>query len=69
MDEFHHLALKVDTKAVPNVLSHRKAMKAEDHEIFIQAMEEKIKRIIDKDIFEVVPCSRVSTYQKVLRAV
>eukprot|EP00957_Ditylum_brightwellii_P006550 496542-Ditylum_brightwellii.AAC.1 len=44
-------------------------MKAEDHELFIQAMEEEIKRMIDKDIFEVVPCSCVPTYQKVLRAV
>eukprot|EP00957_Ditylum_brightwellii_P019324 1458441-Ditylum_brightwellii.AAC.1 len=33
-------------------------MKAEDDELFIQAMEEKIKRLIDNGIFEVVPHSR-----------
>eukprot|EP00957_Ditylum_brightwellii_P019990 1509210-Ditylum_brightwellii.AAC.1 len=44
-------------------------MKAEDCELFIQAMEEDIERMIDKDIFEVVPCSHVPTYQSVLRTV
>eukprot|EP00957_Ditylum_brightwellii_P069853 5304744-Ditylum_brightwellii.AAC.1 len=69
MNEFHPLALVADTKAIPNVLSHREAMNAEDCELFIQAMEEEIERMVDKYIFEVVPRSCVSTYQKVLRAV
>eukprot|EP00957_Ditylum_brightwellii_P203213 15333683-Ditylum_brightwellii.AAC.1 len=55
MNEFHPPALVAGTKANHNVLSNREAMKAEDCELFIQAMEEEIKRIIDKDIFEVVP--------------
>eukprot|EP00957_Ditylum_brightwellii_P110659 8439400-Ditylum_brightwellii.AAC.1 len=54
MNEFHPLALVAGTKATHNVLSHREAMKVENYELFIQAMEEGIKRIIDKDIFEVV---------------
>eukprot|EP00957_Ditylum_brightwellii_P058267 4417925-Ditylum_brightwellii.AAC.1 len=69
MNEFHPLALVAGTNATHNVLNHREAMKAEDCELFIQDMEEEIKRIINKDIFEVVPCSHVPTYQKVLRVV
>ena len=69
MNEFHPLALVAGAKATPNVLSHREAMKEEDHELFIQAMEEEIKRMVEKEMFEVVPHSRVPTYQKVLRAV
>eukprot|EP00957_Ditylum_brightwellii_P084311 6410524-Ditylum_brightwellii.AAC.1 len=69
MNEFHHLVLVASTNETPNALSHRETMKAEDHELFIQAMEKEIKRIIDKDIFEVVPRSRVPTYQKALRSV
>eukprot|EP00957_Ditylum_brightwellii_P010575 800833-Ditylum_brightwellii.AAC.1 len=68
-NEFHPLALVTGTKANPNVLSHIEAMKAEDCELFIQAMEEEIEKMIDKNMFEVVPRSHVLTYQKVLRAV
>eukprot|EP00957_Ditylum_brightwellii_P009789 738384-Ditylum_brightwellii.AAC.1 len=44
-------------------------MRADDKDKFLQAMEEEIENMIGKDIFEVVPRSRVSTYQKVLRVV
>ena len=68
MNKFHTLTFVAGTKTNHNVLSHREAMKSEDHELFAQAMEEEIERIVDKDIFEVVPCLCVPTYQKVLRA-
>eukprot|EP00957_Ditylum_brightwellii_P056371 4273300-Ditylum_brightwellii.AAC.1 len=58
MSEFHPLALVAGTKANPNALCHREAMKVEDRELFIQAMEEEIERMVEKDIFEVVPRSR-----------
>eukprot|EP00957_Ditylum_brightwellii_P079360 6033720-Ditylum_brightwellii.AAC.1 len=69
MNEFHPLALVAGTKANPNVLSHREAMKAEDCEFFIQATEEEIERMVENNIFEVLPHSRVPTYQKALRSV
>eukprot|EP00957_Ditylum_brightwellii_P194601 14822867-Ditylum_brightwellii.AAC.1 len=64
MNEFCPLALVAGTKANPNALSHREAMKEEDRELFVQAIEEEIERMIDKYIFEVVPSLRVPTYQK-----
>eukprot|EP00957_Ditylum_brightwellii_P155249 11818950-Ditylum_brightwellii.AAC.1 len=67
-NEFLHLALVTGTKANSNVLRHREAMKVEDHELFIQAMKEEIEKMTEREIFEVVPCSQVPTYQKVLRA-
>eukprot|EP00957_Ditylum_brightwellii_P149598 11391487-Ditylum_brightwellii.AAC.1 len=69
MNESHPLALVAGRKANPNVLSHREAMKAQDHELFIQAMEEEIKRMVEKENVEVVPCSHAPTYQTVLRAI
>ena len=68
-NEFHPLALVAGTNANPNILSHKDAIKADDKDKFLQAMEEEVENMIEKDIFEVVPRSRVSTYQKVLRAV
>eukprot|EP00957_Ditylum_brightwellii_P192169 14628441-Ditylum_brightwellii.AAC.1 len=68
MNEFHPLASVAGTKANPDVLSHREAMKVKDRELFIQAMEEEIERMVENNIFEVVPHSSVSTYQKVQRA-
>eukprot|EP00957_Ditylum_brightwellii_P118824 9063576-Ditylum_brightwellii.AAC.1 len=52
MNEFHPLALVAGTKVNPNVLNHREAMNAEDHELFIQAMEEEIKRMVEKGILK-----------------
>eukprot|EP00957_Ditylum_brightwellii_P049393 3747729-Ditylum_brightwellii.AAC.1 len=44
-------------------------MKVEDKEKFLLAMEEEIESMIEKEFSKVVPCSRVSTYQKVLCAI
>eukprot|EP00957_Ditylum_brightwellii_P067178 5098755-Ditylum_brightwellii.AAC.1 len=45
MNEFHPLSLAAGTKANSNVLNHREAMKAEDRELCIQAMEEEFERM------------------------
>eukprot|EP00957_Ditylum_brightwellii_P189220 14402755-Ditylum_brightwellii.AAC.1 len=44
-------------------------MKSDDKDQFHKAMEEEIERMIEKETFEVVPRSRVPSYQKVLKAV
>eukprot|EP00957_Ditylum_brightwellii_P162369 12363753-Ditylum_brightwellii.AAC.1 len=48
----HPLALVAGKNFNPNVLNHRDAMKATDRDQFLQAMEEEIERMIEKDIFE-----------------
>ena len=48
-NEFHPLALVAGTKANPNILSHKEAMKAGDKEKFPQAMEEDIENMIEKN--------------------
>eukprot|EP00957_Ditylum_brightwellii_P096346 7338203-Ditylum_brightwellii.AAC.1 len=63
-NEFHPLALVAGTNLDPNILSHREAMKSDDKDQFHNAMEEEMKRIIEKEIFEVVPKSQVPSYQK-----
>eukprot|EP00957_Ditylum_brightwellii_P166946 12708577-Ditylum_brightwellii.AAC.1 len=68
-NEFHPLALVAGTNSSTNILSHREAMKSDGKDQFHKAMEEEIERMIEKEIFEVVPGSRVPSYQKVLRAV
>ena len=44
----HPLALIAGTNANPNILNHREAMKADDKEQFLSAMEEEIERMIEK---------------------
>eukprot|EP00957_Ditylum_brightwellii_P014969 1128635-Ditylum_brightwellii.AAC.1 len=65
INDLHPLALIAGTNANPNILNHREAMKADDKEQFLSAMEEEIERMIEKGIFKIVPRSQVSIYQKV----
>eukprot|EP00957_Ditylum_brightwellii_P054076 4096208-Ditylum_brightwellii.AAC.1 len=63
-NKFHLLALVAGTNSNQNTLSHKEAMKSDDKDHFHKAMEEKIERMIEKEIFEVVPSSQVPSYQK-----
>eukprot|EP00957_Ditylum_brightwellii_P110995 8465115-Ditylum_brightwellii.AAC.1 len=63
-NEFHPLALVARPNSNPNTLSHREAMKSNGKDQFHKAMEEEIERMIEKEIFEVVLRSQVSSYQK-----
>eukprot|EP00957_Ditylum_brightwellii_P052921 4012344-Ditylum_brightwellii.AAC.1 len=57
INKFHPLALVAGANTNLNTLSHRYDTKAEDRDQFLQAMEEEIESMIEKYIFEVVPCS------------
>eukprot|EP00957_Ditylum_brightwellii_P025736 1947360-Ditylum_brightwellii.AAC.1 len=63
-NEFRPLALVAGTNLIPNILSHREAIKSDDKDQLYKAMEEEIERMIGKEIFEVVPRSQVPSYQK-----
>eukprot|EP00957_Ditylum_brightwellii_P060746 4612239-Ditylum_brightwellii.AAC.1 len=51
-NELHPLASVAGTNSNPSVLNYRDAMKAIDRDQFLQAMEEEIEHMIEKDIFE-----------------
>eukprot|EP00957_Ditylum_brightwellii_P067042 5089097-Ditylum_brightwellii.AAC.1 len=68
-NEFHPIALVAGTNSNPNILSHGEAMKSDDKEQFHKTMEEEIERMIEKEIFEIVPRTQVPSYQKVLQDV
>eukprot|EP00957_Ditylum_brightwellii_P157070 11954434-Ditylum_brightwellii.AAC.1 len=61
-NESNPLALVAGTNSNPNIFSHREAMKSDDKDQFHKAMEEEIERMIEKEIFKVIPRSQVPSY-------
>ena len=53
----------------PNILSHRNAMKADDHDKFLSSMREEMDKLFDNDIYEIVPRKSVPSHKTVLDAV
>eukprot|EP00957_Ditylum_brightwellii_P069332 5263545-Ditylum_brightwellii.AAC.1 len=58
INDLHPLALIAGINANPNILNHREAMKRDDKEQFLSAMEKEIERMIENGIFEIVPRSQ-----------
>ena len=50
----------------PNILIHMNAMKEDDNQNFLDAMQEEMKKLLENDIYEVVPRSLVPRHNTVL---
>eukprot|EP00957_Ditylum_brightwellii_P113760 8673227-Ditylum_brightwellii.AAC.1 len=61
-NEFHPLVIVAGTNSNPNIISDREAIKSNNKDQFHKAMEEEIERMLEKEIFEVVPRSQVPSY-------
>ena len=67
VNDLHPLAFAAS--ANPNILTHAQAKRASDYDKFQIAMQDEIKNMMKKKIFEVVPRTIVPRQQRVLRAV
>ena len=53
----------------PNILFHRDAMKADDYEQFLKSMKNEIDKLLENEIYEIVPRHTVPRSKTVLNAV
>ena len=53
----------------PNILNHRDAMKADDNEQFLTSMKQEVDKLLENEIYEIVPCNTVPKTKTVLNAV
>ena len=70
INQTHPLAYAAGkTSANPNILSHSKAMKAPDKDLFIQAMVQELLNMNKKKIIKVIPKHSIPRRAKILRSV
>ena len=57
----------MDTNPINKIFPHFAAMKSDEREIFLISMKDKIDRLIDHDVFELVDIDTISKQCKILR--
>ena len=70
LNDTHPLAYAAGkTESNPNILSHSRAMKAPDQDLFIQAMVQELTKMNKKEIIKIIPKHKILRYTKILRSV